>query len=162
MSDVLVTVYVYCFFFKQKTAYEMRISDWSSDVCSSDLDARIEQCPPFADQDRIGIPDAPPRCSPISKCNIMNERVLRFDELGLTVGPASCGHEDAHRGTDILKNANMPAKCRRRRRRKVLRTHDFRPFAGDEFSECQVCLCEPRLVRLKRPRHSPRKIGRAA
>src|SRR3546814_5394250 len=35
MSDVIVTV---CFFFfKQKTAYEMRISDWSSDVCSSDL-----------------------------------------------------------------------------------------------------------------------------
>src|SRR3546814_4946248 len=28
------------FFFKQKTAYEMRISDWSSDVCSSDLRAR--------------------------------------------------------------------------------------------------------------------------
>src|SRR3546814_9992062 len=27
------------FFFKQKTAYEMRISDWSSDVCSSDLEA---------------------------------------------------------------------------------------------------------------------------
>src|SRR3546814_5987401 len=26
------------FFFKQKTAYEMRISDWSSDVCSSDLE----------------------------------------------------------------------------------------------------------------------------
>src|SRR3546814_5498819 len=28
------------FFFKQKTAYEMRISDWSSDVCSSDLGPR--------------------------------------------------------------------------------------------------------------------------
>src|SRR3546814_267381 len=28
---------MFCFFFKQKTAYEMRISDWSSDVCSSDL-----------------------------------------------------------------------------------------------------------------------------
>src|SRR3546814_5999956 len=28
---------LYIFFFKQKTAYEMRISDWSSDVCSSDL-----------------------------------------------------------------------------------------------------------------------------
>src|SRR3546814_5394761 len=28
---------VFNFFFKQKTAYEMRISDWSSDVCSSDL-----------------------------------------------------------------------------------------------------------------------------
>src|SRR3546814_6428819 len=31
------------FFFKQKTAYEMRISDWSSDVCSSDLGARQAQ-----------------------------------------------------------------------------------------------------------------------
>src|SRR3546814_7936009 len=29
----------FVFFFKQKTAYEMRISDWSSDVCSSDLEA---------------------------------------------------------------------------------------------------------------------------
>src|SRR3546814_9838720 len=29
------------FVFKQKTAYEMRISDWSSDVCSSDLHGRI-------------------------------------------------------------------------------------------------------------------------
>src|SRR3546814_9165639 len=28
---------LFVFFFKQKTAYEMRISDWSSDVCSSDL-----------------------------------------------------------------------------------------------------------------------------
>src|SRR3546814_8937124 len=38
--DVTVCILI-CFsffFFKQKTAYEMRISDWSSDVCSSDLD----------------------------------------------------------------------------------------------------------------------------
>src|SRR3546814_8054576 len=33
----LVFVLMFFFFFKQKTAYEMRISDWSSDVCSSDL-----------------------------------------------------------------------------------------------------------------------------
>src|SRR3546814_7926998 len=32
-----VVALVFVFFFKQKTAYEMRISDWSSDVCSSDL-----------------------------------------------------------------------------------------------------------------------------
>src|SRR3546814_19711249 len=32
-----VVLWVLFFFFKQKTAYEMRISDWSSDVCSSDL-----------------------------------------------------------------------------------------------------------------------------
>src|SRR3546814_6307503 len=34
---VKVVLIVTVFFFKQKTAYEMRISDWSSDVCSSDL-----------------------------------------------------------------------------------------------------------------------------
>src|SRR3546814_137719 len=31
------------FFFKQKTAYEMRISDWSSDVCSSDLNPQVNR-----------------------------------------------------------------------------------------------------------------------
>src|SRR3546814_3292352 len=40
------------FFFKQKTAYEMRISDWSSDVCSSDLKGGG----PAGDED--GHPDA--------------------------------------------------------------------------------------------------------
>src|SRR3546814_3074130 len=35
-SICLLCVFIF-FFFKQKTAYEMRISDWSSDVCSSDL-----------------------------------------------------------------------------------------------------------------------------
>src|SRR3546814_10284684 len=41
--SVFISVLVYtffCFLFKQKTAYEMRISDWSSDVCSSDLAVR--------------------------------------------------------------------------------------------------------------------------
>src|SRR3546814_8378965 len=36
--DLFVLIVCF-FFFKQKTAYEMRISDWSSDVCSSDLGA---------------------------------------------------------------------------------------------------------------------------
>src|SRR3546814_5612222 len=36
-------LYSFVFFFKQKTAYEMRISDWSSDVCSSDLLHRSAQ-----------------------------------------------------------------------------------------------------------------------
>src|SRR3546814_4202291 len=56
------------FFFKQKTAYEMRISDWSSDVCSSDLiDLRLIS--PFADAfggereslDALGARPAEPR-----------------------------------------------------------------------------------------------------
>src|SRR3546814_5440705 len=37
MWCLLCVLLVCIFFFKQKTAYEMRISDWSSDVCSSDL-----------------------------------------------------------------------------------------------------------------------------
>src|SRR3546814_6246938 len=46
---VFILSYFFCecfmlfvFFFKQKTAYEMRISDWSSDVCSSDLGASYD------------------------------------------------------------------------------------------------------------------------
>src|SRR3546814_3299470 len=39
IGEFFTLVFVFFFFFKQKTAYEMRISDWSSDVCSSDLDA---------------------------------------------------------------------------------------------------------------------------
>src|SRR3546814_4740768 len=38
---VSVIGFVVFFFFKQKTAYEMRISDWSSDVCSSDLPVEL-------------------------------------------------------------------------------------------------------------------------
>src|SRR3546814_13940642 len=34
---------MFFFFFKQKTAYEMRISDWSSDVCSSDLFEAVDE-----------------------------------------------------------------------------------------------------------------------
>src|SRR3546814_16704178 len=44
------------FFFKQKTAYELRISDWSSDVCSSDL---VVYC--TTTQSRNDDPTAPPR-----------------------------------------------------------------------------------------------------
>src|SRR3546814_7624003 len=58
---VLFVTYVGFFFFKQKTAYEMRISEWSSDVCSSDL-ARpfghaaeeVELLPEFGVQFAVG------------------------------------------------------------------------------------------------------------
>src|SRR3546814_17471260 len=41
ISGFCLSTVVCFFFFKQKTAYEMRISDWSSDVCSSDLWSRL-------------------------------------------------------------------------------------------------------------------------
>src|SRR3546814_5093351 len=43
MSEVCS--YFCLFFFKRKTAYEMRISDWSSDVCSSDLSGPLSNSP---------------------------------------------------------------------------------------------------------------------
>src|SRR3546814_7938324 len=41
------------FFFKQKTAYEMRISDWSSDVCSSDLSHQYRIVGPIAVAEQV-------------------------------------------------------------------------------------------------------------
>src|SRR3546814_9969970 len=43
------------FFFKQKTVYEMRISDWSSDVCSSDLVAQREQARRVVEVERVRV-----------------------------------------------------------------------------------------------------------
>src|SRR3546814_1183285 len=64
---LLCDCYVF-FFFKQKTAYEMRISDWSSDVCSSDLVGRELAIQHIAGDDRpfamiLGKPASPRPCS---------------------------------------------------------------------------------------------------
>src|SRR3546814_9064663 len=93
-----------CFFFKQKTAYELRISDWSSDVCSSDL------------------PPIPPRSWPI--------RRLPTCLIGLAAQPLPgrrCDHarRPQHRlGLDaaILANLDMITGNRRDRTSVVLGT----------------------------------------
>src|SRR3546814_2802225 len=52
---MIVYMFVF-FFFKQKTAYEVRISDWSSDVCSSDLElARLRKFHQLADDGGLGL-----------------------------------------------------------------------------------------------------------
>src|SRR3546814_8645716 len=48
-------IFLVIFFVKQKTAYDMRISDWSSDVCSSDLSAENRSGIPLAGGDRRGV-----------------------------------------------------------------------------------------------------------
>src|SRR3546814_5445797 len=62
ISVMVVSQFVLCFFFffKQKTAYEMRISDWSSDVCSSDLLRREGALFPAADRGDADLPQAGP------------------------------------------------------------------------------------------------------
>src|SRR3546814_4952242 len=47
VASILCRAWFVVFFFKQKTAYEMRISDWSSDVCSTTL-CRCRNAPPFS------------------------------------------------------------------------------------------------------------------
>src|SRR3546814_10904911 len=68
------------FFFKQKTAYEMRISDWSSDVCSSDLQ-RGKLRPGFRDQGNpVFLADA--RTDQAAR---HHQRILAH--FGISVGP---------------------------------------------------------------------------
>src|SRR3546814_7309432 len=88
------------FFFKQKTAYEMRISDWSSDVCSSDLMAThavpaTDQRPAGDDpaderQQHLGIarpvgqrcgPEAPPMAAMVGRDDMGAGRQRRDDPV---------------------------------------------------------------------------------
>src|SRR3546814_2828713 len=73
--DYVVIGSRYFFFFKQKTAYEMRISDWSSDVCSSDLLALADAFGEF-DEDLAAVVKSvkrPPGCT------ISIDRVTEID-----------------------------------------------------------------------------------
>src|SRR3546814_9692971 len=73
------------FFFKQKTAYEMRISDWSSDVCSSDL--IDDDVPP---PETIRMPGRPPRP------RLVHPRDLPRRGFGTPEGRAAFIHSIAH------------------------------------------------------------------
>src|SRR3546814_4287712 len=83
--ELLCTV---CFFFKQKTAYEMRISDWSSDVCSSDLEGpryQLEQ----SDAERAdGIGTF--SWSFVTNASRPIQESSGFPAIGLEIGRASC------------------------------------------------------------------------
>src|SRR3546814_20991764 len=65
---------MFVFFFKQKTAYELRISDWSSDVCSSDLQYRGEAAGLLRHRPQVGRSRSRPSWQPhliakrISRC----------------------------------------------------------------------------------------------
>src|SRR3546814_5329845 len=96
---------MYCavvfFFFKQKTAYEMRISDWSSDVCSSDLGGVSEALSTLNEEMRTSIspvgrsafsvPSLRRVTSP-STCTTYSERTD-----SATPNPASSGRSEERR-----------------------------------------------------------------
>src|SRR3546814_3494877 len=72
--------------FKRKTAYEMRISDWSSDVCSSDLFVYTENLthsnpkPPEATVDALAVPTAP-KLPPMEAVSIIKAALNRLDDI---------------------------------------------------------------------------------
>src|SRR3546814_9075515 len=83
------------FFCKQKTAYELRISDWGSDVCSSDLDMRLRAvaimgalglagCTPVAVGDAVtlkaSLPQRPPQSADLSA--LLARMSLERKEIG--------------------------------------------------------------------------------
>src|SRR3546814_3569379 len=82
--SALVSAYlvvILFFFFKQKTAYDMRISDWSSDVGSSDLQALIQAINAGAD----GALMLDPRGC-VASCNSTNFFIIRRGELWTSTG----------------------------------------------------------------------------
>src|SRR3546814_10257429 len=95
-SHLVSLVYVFCFFFfKQKTAYEMRISDWSSDVCSSDLDlAEMIRIELNASPELVVTTELPPRMTLIKRPTLERQgSLLQFEPaIGIAeeIGRESC------------------------------------------------------------------------
>src|SRR3546814_3358164 len=75
VSSLFYLFFLFCFvfFFKQKTAYEMRISDWSSDVCSSDLLRRRSTCT-HGSRTRAGCSPSRPRDAQVENGSRSEER----------------------------------------------------------------------------------------
>src|SRR3546814_5490381 len=107
MYLLLVSVFhLFFFFFKQKTAYEMRISDWSSDVCSSDLaDAPAENvvaADPQDDADRAEHQQHDHRGQHGTRRDALARRLERRLDTRAEVAPVGrLVHEGLHRADGI-------------------------------------------------------------
>src|SRR3546814_8631576 len=93
---------VYCrisllFFFKQKTAYEMRISDWSSDVCSSDLGS------PSAHRSGSGHEVAAQACEAAADRGIDAQRACLQDQPADEVGVDGTRSEERRVGKECVR-----------------------------------------------------------
>src|SRR3546814_3581927 len=95
---------VFVFFFKQKTAYEMRISDWSSDVCSSDLRE------PMAD---FVIPVTPNMVEAARANNALPCYEIQFEEIGAN-GQRQCRYKRFKRSEERRVGKECVSTCRSR------------------------------------------------
>src|SRR3546814_3588974 len=116
--------FVHVFFFKQKTAYEMRISDWSSDVCSSDLARLIGPAPArdsYLKADRVLQVASDCRADAIHPgYGLLSENAgfaEQVEAAGLTwIGPAPRSIRamgDKQRARDIAAAAGVPTEIGR-------------------------------------------------
>src|SRR3546814_8924526 len=98
--------------FKQKTAYEMRIRDWSSDVCSSDLSHPFGMCKRFHER-HLKLPEKSSACADFldSSINFLAKTHVKwgsFDRRDIAVG-----HGRAHQREQISKlGGQVCGKCR--------------------------------------------------
>src|SRR3546814_9375372 len=149
---------IFFFFFKQKTAYEMRISDWSSDVCSSDLifvghpAERIAEVPTFyelvqgtvqqfvpLDVQRSWTAEVGSRGSagPVSWDVSAYRAWVRGELLAYTVNPdvpASTfnAHKTLHQGVEALLELRLAAGLRFR---QIYNYSDFRFRNDSQYGE---------------------------
>src|SRR3546814_5881850 len=99
---------MFFFFFKQKTAYEMRISDWSSDVCSSDL-GFAELAAAVANAGGLGLITALTQPSPaaladeIARCRELTEKPFGVNLTFLpSVTPPDYSSEERRVGKECV------------------------------------------------------------
>src|SRR3546814_8401841 len=112
----------FIFVFKQKTAYEMRISDWSSDVCSSDLERLHEHAREF-DEARIARRDELRRRARL--------------EPGAAIGDLAGDHRAPH-----PKRAHDLGLVEHRLLSGIGQRHRAVPFGGRTFGRALVEQCE--------------------
>src|SRR3546814_21176249 len=114
---MLVRVCRWFFFFKQKTAYELRISDWSSDVCSSDLEFGDNRCHEIFK--RMARDDMLAARAELSAGHIFEHFPIHGENVERDLGPGEIWHHDnlvdwtaqsliAHRG-ELLLGTNAAA-----------------------------------------------------
>src|SRR3546814_19923787 len=108
----MVFIFWFCVF-KQKTAYEMRISDWSSDVCSSVL-ASDEQQLERADLELVAIREGrvldplPVEVRAVERADVGQAvAVVGLADLGVPAGPGDVGEEDDASGVAPRGHAQM-------------------------------------------------------
>src|SRR3546814_10412638 len=104
-------LFIFFFLFKQKTAYEVRISDWSSDVCSSDLQVRRGR--------EGGKPSLPARSNEgiTNKCSFyefLYSKSLLLSEGNREGFPPSLGHLTCGRSEERRVAKEWVSPCRSR------------------------------------------------